>query len=68
MFQRIFVPCDGSSASFQALDQALHIAQREGSTVTVLCIIDARVLDEPEIYLPIDDEIRVSTTSCNPQA
>ncbi len=60
MFQRILVPFDGSTVGSYALDQALRIARRERAVITALCIIDARVLDEPDVCLPIDDEIQVS--------
>ena len=60
MFQRILVPMDGSTASFQALEQALQIARRERTVVTVLYVIDSRVLSEARVYLPMYDEVRVS--------
>ncbi|MFQ5341198.1 MAG: universal stress protein [Anaerolineae bacterium] len=60
MFQRILVPLDGSSASFHALEQALEIANRERTEITALYTIDARVLSEARVYLPMYDEMRVS--------
>lgn len=60
MFQRIFVPVDGSTASFDALNQALQIAACEQAVVTVLCVIDARISNEARVYLPMQDKIMVS--------
>lgn len=66
MFQRILVPLDGSAASSHALDQALGIANRERSVVTALYTIDARVLGEARVYLPMRDEMRVSDETVPP--
>lgn len=60
MFQQILVPMDGSTASFHALEQALQIAVHDGAVVTALYVIDARVLSEPHVYLPMHDQLRVS--------
>lgn len=60
MFQRILVPVDGSVTSFVALNQALRIAACEQADITALCIIDARIPHEGQIYLPINDEVHVS--------
>jgi nucleotide-binding universal stress UspA family protein len=60
MFQRVLVPLDGSSASFHALEQALQVANRERTEITALYVIDARVLSEARVYLPMYDEMRVS--------
>lgn len=67
MFQRILVPVDGSSSSFLALDQALQIAAREDSIITTLCVIDARIMQEARVYLPMQDEVQVSSDYVSPQ-
>jgi nucleotide-binding universal stress UspA family protein len=60
MFQRILVPLDGSTASFNAFDWAIQIALGEQSVITALCVIDARVSHEARLYLPMQDQISVS--------
>lgn len=66
MFRRILVPVDGSTVGFQALDQALQIAAREGAVITALCVIDVRVLNEARIYLPMDEEVKASDEIVSP--
>lgn len=63
MFPRILVPVDGTTASSHAFDQALRIAERDESIVSALCVIDARVRKEAQVYVPINNEIRVSKES-----
>ena len=60
LFQRILVPVDGSTVSFHALDWAIQIALGEQSVITTLCVIDARVSHEAQLYLPMQDHISVS--------
>lgn len=60
MFQNLLVPVDGTRASTHALDQALHIAVAENAGITALCVIDARVRNEAYVYVPMDDQVRVS--------
>ena len=66
MFQRILVPLDGSTASFNAFDWAVAIALPEQSLITALCVIDVRVSHEAQVYLPILDEIGVSFENLSP--
>lgn len=40
MFERILVPIDGSPTARQAIDKALVIAEKFGSTVTLVYVID----------------------------
>lgn len=67
MFQRILVPVDGSTASLQALDQAVKIARHEQTVIGVLYVIDARVLGEARVYLPMYDDVRVSDDIVSPE-
>lgn len=60
MFQRILVPLDGSTASFNALSWALQIAICEEATITALCVIDVRLSQEARVYLPLANAIGVS--------
>lgn len=60
MFQRILVPLDGSTASFNALDWALQIAICEEATITALCVIDLRLSYEAQMYVPVKNAIGVS--------
>ena len=60
MFKQILVPLDGSETSLYALDQALEIAKREDALLTVLCVIDTRLLYEARVYLPTSEGVRVN--------
>ena len=66
MFQRILVPLDGSTASFNAFDWAVEIALIEQSLITALCVIDVRVSHEAQVYLPILNKISVSYENLSP--
>ena len=44
MYPRILVPIDGSPAAQRGLDEALALAQRLGSTLRLLNVVDARML------------------------
>lgn len=53
MYSRILVPLDGSSTSQHGFDEALALAQRLGSAVQLLNVVDARLLmTEISAYLP----------------
>lgn len=67
MFSQVLVPMDGSTASFNALDQALQIATPGQTVITALYVIDVRVLDEACVYLPVHDEIKVSDDVVPPE-
>jgi nucleotide-binding universal stress UspA family protein len=55
MYSRILVPLDGSPTSQQGLAEALALAQRLGSTVHLLNVVDARLLmTEISAYLSPD--------------
>lgn len=60
MFQKILVPLDGSTASFDALDLALRLAVNDRAELTVLCVIDNRVSHEAQVYVPLQNAITVS--------
>lgn len=44
MYSRILVPIDGSPAAQRGLDEALALAQRLGSSLRLLNVVDARML------------------------
>lgn len=55
MYSRILVPLDGSLTSQHGLAEALALAQRLGSAVQLLNVVDARLLmTEISAYLPPD--------------
>ena len=44
MFKRILVPVDGSSTSNRGLDQAIKLAQSNGSTLCLLHVVDEHII------------------------
>ena len=55
MYSRILVPIDGSPVSQQGLDEALGLAERLGSALHLLNVVDARLLfAEVSAYSPPD--------------
>ena len=44
MYLRILVPIDGSGTAERGLDEAIALAQRLGSTLRILHVVDARML------------------------
>jgi nucleotide-binding universal stress UspA family protein len=44
MYLRILVPVDGSGTAERGLDEAITLAQRLGSTLRILHVVDARML------------------------
>ena len=53
MYARILVPIDGSVTSQRGLDEAIALAQRLGSTLHLLNVVDARLLiAEVSVYAP----------------
>jgi nucleotide-binding universal stress UspA family protein len=44
LYSRILVPIDGSPAAQRGLDEALALAQRLGSSLQLLNVVDARML------------------------
>ncbi|WP_435365402.1 universal stress protein [Haloarchaeobius sp. DYHT-AS-18] len=58
MYQRILVPTDGSAGAERAADYALDLANRYGSDLHALFVVDTSVYDEPALSsteLVIDD-------------
>jgi nucleotide-binding universal stress UspA family protein len=53
MYARILVPIDGSATAQRGLDEAIALAQRLGSTLHLLNVVDARLLiAEVSVYAP----------------
>jgi nucleotide-binding universal stress UspA family protein len=53
MYSRILVPIDGSSTAQRGLDEAIALAQRLGSALHLLNVVDARMLiSEVSVYAP----------------
>jgi nucleotide-binding universal stress UspA family protein len=61
MFKKILVPLDGSTAGSESLKQALLLVGDEPTQIDVLYVIDVRLLEEARLYLPMGNEIRIST-------
>ena len=52
MYEKILVAVDGSETSLQALSHAVELASAFGSTITLLSVVDRRMLPFSEEYGP----------------
>lgn len=72
MYARILVPIDGSSVAERGLDEAIALAQKLGSTLHVLNVVDARMLIAAvSTYAPSEqlvEDWRIAGESLVPEA
>jgi nucleotide-binding universal stress UspA family protein len=58
LFSKILVPVDGSSISYKALDTALFLANKTGSEITVVHVLES----VPTTYIELKNTLEMDTT------